>query len=306
MSSFDFKAACDPVGDGSEVLESTVSASPSTGELEVAVDGFDGSGCGVVSEVTEDAFEVTFQALSQRDKGCHPRAAAPAHDGFEMIAGVGLVAVVPGVCEEVPDREGAGDLGMLAADAFAQFELLGFEVIHVPAKRPQRAARQAAGLTSDLLAGGVECLAAELHDVKAVEADPRLGKVFAGSGDEGFGHVDGDFLDLRGIDLAAGEFGGELVEGALILAGCEDEQARDLRATAAAGGFLAGDFEECGAVFVAFAGGCLIDTEALERTPVGLFPDLIDAAADEAPDAVLADLALCGGFGDGQDFDKGQ
>ena len=302
MSGFDFKATRDPVGDRSEVLKPAVAAGSSTCELEVAVDRFDGGGCGVVPEVTEDAFEVAFQASSEGDERLHPRATAPAHDGFEMIAGVGLVTVVPGVCKEVPNGEGAGDLGMLAADAFAQFELFGFEVFHAPAKRPECAARQATGLTSDLFAGGVERLAAELHDVEAVEADLRVREIFASSSDEGFGHVHGDFLDLRGVDAAPGELGGELVEGGFVLAGCEEEQARNLRATAAAGGFLAGDFEECGAVFVAFSGGGLIDTEALERTPVGLFPNLIDAAADEVPDAVLADLALRGDFGDRQDL----
>ena len=306
MGRFDFKAACDPVGDGSEVLEASVAAGSSTGELEVAVDGFDGGGCGVVSEVAEDAFKVTFQASSQGDEGCHPGAATPAHDGFEMITGVFLVTVVPSVCEEVPNGEGAGDLRMLAADAFAQFELLGLEVLHVPAKRPECAARQAAGLTGDLLAGGVEGLAAELHDMEAVEADSRIGKVFTGTGDEGFGHVDGDFLDLGGIDLAPGEFGGELVEGGAVLAGCEEEQPRNLGSAAATRGFLAGDFEEGGAVLVAFAGGCLIDAETFERTPVSLFPNLIDAAADEVPDAVLADLALRGDLGDGEDFGEGK
>jgi hypothetical protein len=39
-----------------------------------------------------------------------------------MFAGVGLVTVVPGVCEEVPDREGSGDFRMLAADARRQYD----------------------------------------------------------------------------------------------------------------------------------------------------------------------------------------
>ena len=60
MSRFDFKAACDPVGDGLEVLEPTVASGSPSCELEVTVDGFDGGGCGVVSEVAEDAFKVTF------------------------------------------------------------------------------------------------------------------------------------------------------------------------------------------------------------------------------------------------------
>jgi len=113
MDSFDFKAACDPVGDGSEVLKAAVAAGPAACELELAVDGFDGGGGGIVHEVSEDSFEVASQASPKGDEWGHPRAAAPAHDGFEMIAGVGLVTVVPSVCEEVPDGESAGDSRML-------------------------------------------------------------------------------------------------------------------------------------------------------------------------------------------------
>lgn len=306
MESFDLKAARDPVGDGPEVLEASVAPSSPPCELELAVDGFDGGGGGVVFEVSEDALEVAAEASPKGDEWRHPRAAAPAYDGFEMIAGVGFITVVPSVCEEVSDGERAGDFRVLAADVFTQCDLLRFEVLHVPAKRPERATRQAPGLAGDLLADGVEGLAAELHDVEAIEADPRVGKVFAGSGDESFRHVDGNFLDPGGGDAAPGEFGGELPKSGAVLARGEEEQACDLGSTATARGFLSVDFKECGAVSVAFSSGGLIDAETFERTPVGFFPNLLDAAADEVPDAILADRALSGDFGDWQNFGEGE
>ena len=96
---------------------------------------------------------MAFQASPQGDEWLHPRAGAPTRDSFEMIPGVILVLVVPSVGEEVPDGKGARDFRMLTADARAQFELFGLEVVQIPAKGPERSTRQAAGFAGDLSGG---------------------------------------------------------------------------------------------------------------------------------------------------------
>ncbi len=55
---FEGESASDPVGDGLEVLEAAIAARSAPGGLEQPIDRFDGSGGGVVFEVSKDPIKV--------------------------------------------------------------------------------------------------------------------------------------------------------------------------------------------------------------------------------------------------------
>ena len=120
---FYVQTACDPVGDGLEVTECSVTAGSAAGELKQAVDCLDGGGGGVVFEVSEDAVEVPSEGSRELDEGLHARARAPGDDGAEVFGGILGALVVPHVGEELLDGERAGDLAVLAADLLAELKL---------------------------------------------------------------------------------------------------------------------------------------------------------------------------------------
>ena len=138
--------------------------------------------------------------------------------------------------------------------------------------------------------------------METVEAEACLREVFARPGDERLGHVHGDFPDLRRLHATIFEFTNERLKRRLVLARREEKQPRNLRRTFAPFGFPPVDLEECGAIAVAFAAGCLVHAEALESAPIGLFPSLFHPAADQMPDPVLTDFGLLAHFGYGHDF----
>lgn len=219
---------------------------------------------------------------------------------------VGFRCVVPSVGEVVPDRKRPRDPAVLAADHFAQPDLLFLQVPDVFAQRPERPTRQPSGLRRDLLAHRVDGLPAVFHHVKAVEADARPGKTLARCGDEGGRHVHGGLLHLLRLQAAPKRLLFEFREGLPVLPRGEEKQARDLGAARSARGFMPVDLKERGAVFVALGDGGFIHAEAFALFPIGLVPRLPHAAADEMPDAILADPALLANLGDGQDPGHGQ
>ena len=221
------------------------------------------------------------ESPAELDEWFHARAAAPGQHGLEVVSGVFTMLVVPKLGEELAQGEAAGDALVLTCDLFALCALVVGESFEVAAQSPHRSTGQATVLAGHLLADAVERFAAELHDMKPVEADLRVGEVLSSSGDECPGHVDGDLLDLRGRHAPPLQFGGELREGVAILSRSEEQQQGDLGGTAPALGLLAGDFEENRAVFVSLAGGGLVAAKPFKRAPVGSLPGGFDPGADQ-------------------------
>jgi len=200
--------------------------------------------------------------------------------------------IVPRVGKELLDGKGSRYLAMFLADLLSKFSLAFLEVFRISAQRPHGSPWQAATLARGFLADLIERLATKLHNVEAVEAKLRISEMLSGCCYKRFGHVQGNFVDPCGWHSALLELGGEFHEGFLALAWSEEQQPDGFGSAMAAMRLLAGDFQEYRAVFVALAGGSFIYTEALQGAPISLLPRLIDPAADQKPDAILADAGL--------------